>query len=106
MDRMLSLAIEHVEAALDDHPEGATDELIAAFAVDQVCDSDEITDEQWQLARSSEFETAVLGLVRAALAETEGNRRLSAAPAPEYVRLWRGWAQDALNTAQARARQR
>jgi hypothetical protein len=101
LNRIIDLAIVHVASALDDHPEGATNEVLADFAVDQVCDSEEITIEEWQLARSALFTTAVLRLVLAAreTGDDVATYRLCASPSPEYVSFWRRWAEDVLLSA-------
>ena len=105
MDRILSLAIVHVASALEDHPEGATDELLAEFAIDQVSDTDEITDEEWLVVRSPPFRAVVQRLVLAAheSADRLGSYRLTATPTPQFVSDWRAWASDVLLSAEHEA---
>lgn len=102
VERLVDLAIVHVATALDDHPEGATDEVLAEFAIDQIGDVEEITLEEWRFARSEAFRAVVLRLVRAAQesADPLGRYRLCATPSPKFVRDWRGWAADALRSMQ------
>jgi hypothetical protein len=105
IERLLDLAIVHVATALDDHPEGATDEILAEFAIDQIGDLEEITAQEWWIARSAPFRTVVLRLVRAAQerADLVGPYRLCASPSPQFVRDWRAWGADALATVQLEA---